>query len=73
MIFIRFFFWKSILSSLKDVYFSKYFLVCKKKKPVDFDDELKIGDVWYDNMTKITIKVQLFWTFTIWNVTMLKY
>ena len=32
-----------------------------KKKPVDFDDELKIGDVWYDNMTKITIKVQLFW------------
>ena len=38
--------------------------VCKKKKPfVDFDDELKIGDVWYDNMTidKITIKVQLFW------------
>ena len=38
----------------------KYFLVCKKK-PVDFDDELKIGDVRYDNMTKITIKVQLFW------------
>ena len=37
-----------------------YFLVCKKKKPVDFDDELKIGDVRYDNMTKITIKVQLF-------------
>ena len=36
-----------------------YFLVCKKK-PVDFDDELKIGDVRYDNMTKITIKVQLF-------------
>ena len=32
-----------------------------KKNPVDFDDELKIGDVWYDNMTKITIKVQLFW------------
>ena len=27
----------------------KYFLVCKKK-PVDFDDELKIGDVRYDNM-----------------------
>ena len=22
-----------------------------KKKPVDFDDELKIGDVRYDNMT----------------------
>ena len=32
-----------------------------KKKPVDFDDELKIGDVRYDNMTKLTIKVQLFW------------
>ena len=32
----------------------------QKKKPVDFDDELKIGDVSYDNMTKITIKVQLF-------------
>ena len=31
-----------------------------KKKPVDFDDELKIGDVRYDNMTKITIKQQLF-------------
>ena len=27
----------------------KYFLVCKKK-PVDFDDELRIGDVRYDNM-----------------------
>ena len=32
----------------------------KKKKPVDFDGELKIGDVRYDNITKITIKVQLF-------------
>ena len=32
----------------------------QKKKPVDFDDELKIGDVRYDNMTKITIKQQLF-------------
>ena len=28
----------------------KYFLVCKKKKPVDFDDELRIGGVRYDNM-----------------------
>ena len=27
-----------------------YFLVCKKK-PVDFADELKIGDVRYDKMT----------------------
>ena len=33
----------------------------KKKYPVDFDVELKIGDVRYDNMTKITIKIQLFW------------
>ena len=32
----------------------------QNKKPVDFDDELKIGDVWYDNMIKITIKVHLF-------------
>ena len=31
------------------------------KYPVDFDDELKIGDVRYDKMTSITIKVQLFW------------
>ena len=38
-----------------------YFLLFKKKYPVDFDEELKIGDVRYDNMTKITIKVQLFW------------
>ena len=30
------------------------------KYPVDFDDELKVGDVRYDNMTKITIKQQLF-------------
>ena len=33
----------------------------QKKKPVDFDDELKIGGARYDNMTKITIKVKLFW------------
>ena len=32
----------------------------QKKYPVDFDDELKIGDVRYDDMTQITIKVQLF-------------
>ena len=30
------------------------------KYPVNFDDELKIGDVRYDDMTKITIKQQLF-------------
>ena len=29
----------------------KYFLLFKKKYPVDFDDELKIGDVRYDDMT----------------------
>ena len=28
----------------------KYFLLCKKK-PVDFDGELKIEDVRYDNIT----------------------
>ena len=39
-----------------------------KKKPVDFDDELRIGDVRYDNMIKITFKVQLFLTFTIHGV-----
>ena len=33
----------------------------QKKYPVDFDDELKIGDVRYDNTTQIPIKVQLFW------------
>ena len=27
-----------------------YFLAVRKKNPVDFDDELKIGDVRYDNM-----------------------
>ena len=43
----------------KSEFESTYFLVCKKK-PVDFDDELKTGDVRYDNITKITIKVQLF-------------
>ena len=37
-----------------------YFLIRQIKYPVDFDDELKIGDVRYDDMTKITMKVQLF-------------
>ena len=32
-----------------------------QKKPVDFDDELKVGDVRYKHFTQITIKVQLFW------------
>ena len=31
------------------------------KYPVNFDGELKIGDVRYDKMIQITIKVQLFW------------
>ena len=34
-------------------------LVCQKISG-QLDDELKVGDVRYDNMTKITIKVQLF-------------
>ena len=34
-----------------------YFLLCNKNI---FDDDLKIVDVRYDNMTKKTIKVQLF-------------
>ena len=29
-----------------------YFLVCQKKKPVDFDDELRIGDVRYKHLTQ---------------------
>ena len=33
----------------------------QKKNPVDFDDELKVGDVRYKHLTKTTIKVQLFW------------
>ena len=38
-----------------------YFLLCNKKSRFDFADELKVRDVGYDNITKITIKVQLFW------------
>ena len=37
-----------------------YYLSVRLNIRFDFDDELKIGDVRYDNMTKITIKVQLF-------------
>ena len=40
---------------------SKKALPRLQKKPVDFDDELKIGDVRHDNITQITIKQQLFW------------
>ena len=40
----------------------RYFLLLYNKNiQFDFDDELKVRDVRYDNMTKITIKVQLFW------------
>ena len=45
----------------RNPYLTLYILLPRlQKKPVDFDDELKIGDVRYDNLTKITIKVQLF-------------
>ena len=33
----------------------------QKDYPVDFDDELRIGDVRYKHLTQITITVQLFW------------
>ena len=39
---------------------NSYFLVCKNIYQVDFDDELKIGDVRYDNMTLTTTKIQIF-------------
>ena len=38
-----------------------YFLLCNKKSRSDFADELKVGYVRYKHLTKITIKVQLFW------------
>ena len=38
----------------------RYFLLCNKKSRCDFDDELKVGDVRYKHLTKITNKVQLF-------------
>ena len=38
-----------------------YLLLYNKNIRLDFDDELKIGDFRYDNMTKIIIKIQLFW------------
>ena len=37
-----------------------YFLLYNKNIRFEVDDELKIGDVRYDNMTQITVKVQLF-------------
>ena len=38
-----------------------YSLLNNKNIRFDFEDELKIGNVRYDNMTLTTIKVQLFW------------
>ena len=38
-----------------------YFLLCNKNIRFDFADEFKVGDVRYKHLTKITIKVQLFW------------
>ena len=43
-----------------------------QKKPVDFDDELKTGDVRYDDMTVNKNESSTLLTFTIWNITMLK-
>ena len=45
----------------------KYFLVCNKNIRFDFDDELKIGDVRYDNMTKIIIQSTTLLTFIMSN------
>ena len=56
---------KPILKSLCQFYRNIYFLVCNKKTRFDFADELKIGDVRYKHLTQITIKVQLFLTFSI--------
>ena len=40
---------------MEEAFFLTYNIIVlprlQKKKPVDFDDELKIGDVWYDKMT----------------------
>ena len=38
----------------------KYVLVCKKKKPVYFDDELKIGDVRYKHLIYKQLKYNSF-------------
>ena len=49
-----------------------YLLLYKKYIRFDFDDQSKIVGVRYKNLTKITIKVQVFWAFIIWNVTFFK-
>ena len=51
---------------------STYSFTNEKNIRLTFDDELKIEDVRYDNMTKITIKSTSLLTFTIWNKTLLK-
>ena len=42
----------SVINNLTDVNSNIRWVngVCDQKYPVDFDDELKIGDVRYDNM-----------------------
>ena len=55
-----FFFFKQTFEPRKKVLKTLLLPRLQKKKPVDFDDELRIGDVRYDNMIKITFKVQLF-------------
>ena len=42
---------------LSTFFLNQYFLLFKKKYPVDFDDKLKVGDVRYKHLTQITIKV----------------
>ena len=43
--------WQILLYSTTILYLITYLLLYKKKYPVDFDDELKIGDIRYDNIT----------------------
>ena len=53
--------WPMIIEAKSSVRFSSKVLPHQQiKYPVDFNDELKIGDVRYDKMIQITIKVQLF-------------
>ena len=50
MLIFLFFAFLSNFDTMKN-FIKKYLLLYKKKYPVDFDDELKIGDVRYDDMT----------------------
>ena len=49
----------SVRNTNKSVKDSKILARLQKNIRFDFDDELKIGDVRYKHLTKITIKVQL--------------